>query len=283
MYITSDASGLQSMGFDPPSAGPWWVPLRPGLAAPTAVAIAAAHAGAGTSVLRPLDRYLPDGWQMLMLLLPGREARHREPPAWTYQEAVRDASAVLAAALGPQPGSPVVAIGQCLGAWLLYGILAASGPQVQDRCAALITLCQMPWHVPRSAATLTADPEVMWAELVSAGLVTEVVAANSELRQLVTPAIQADFAALASIPVSVSPLNCPIVSVGGRRDPGAEDLDLEGWAGYTPQLATEWLDAGHLPLCDAPAEIASLMERQVSRIQDGAAAHHDEADHRRSC
>lgn len=246
-----------------PSAGPWWVSLRPAISAPTTVVIAAAHAGAGTSVLRPLGRFLPDGWQMLMLLLPGREARRREPPAWTYQEAVRDAAAALAAALDLQPSSPVVAIGQCSGAWLLYGILAASSPQVQDRCAALITLSQTPWHVPRPETPVPDDPDVLWAELIRMGLANGRVAADPELRQLATPTIRADFAALATFPMSAPALTCPIVAVGGKRDPEAEDLNLEEWARYTPQLATQWLDAGHLPLRDAPAEIAALIERQV--------------------
>lgn len=246
-----------------PSAGPWWVALRPAISAPTTVVIAAAHAGAGTSVLRPLGRFLPDGWQMLMLLLPGREARRRESPAWTYQEAVPDAAAALAAALDPQPRVPAVAVGQCSGAWLLYGILAASSPQVQDRCAALITLSQTPWHVPRSQTPVPDDPDVLWAELVRVGLATEGAAADPEVRELATPTIRADFAALATFPMSAPALTCPIVAIGGRRDPEAEGLNLEEWASYTPRLATRWLDAGHLPLRDAPAEIAALIERRV--------------------
>jgi surfactin synthase thioesterase subunit len=275
-----------------PSAGSWWVPLRPALSAPSTVVLAAAHGGAGTSVLRPLGRFLPDDWQMLMLLLPGREARRREPPAWTYQETVRDAAAALADALDRQPGGPAVAIGQCSGAWLLYGILAASSPQVHERCAALITLSQRPWDAPRPAAPLSDDPEVLWAELVSAGLANESAAAYPELRQLATPVIRADFAAMATFPVNVPALTCPIVAVGGRRDLDAEDLDLKRWARYTPQLILEWLDVGHLPLRDAPAEVAALIGREASRVQDGAkiggvsgrrhlsqAGHNDKADH----
>jgi surfactin synthase thioesterase subunit len=246
-----------------PSAGRWWIPLRPALREPTTVVIAAAHAGAGTSVLRPLGRFLPDGWQMLMLLLPGREGRRYEPPAWTYQEAVRDAAAALSAALDLQPSGPVVAIGQCSGAWLVYGILAASSPRVQDRCAALITLSQTPWHVPRSETPVPEDPDVLWAELVRVGLATEGAAADPEVRELATPTIRADFAALATFPMSAPALTCPIVAIGGRRDPEAEGLNLDGWASYTPRLATQWLDAGHLPLRDAPAEIAALIERQL--------------------
>jgi surfactin synthase thioesterase subunit len=266
-----DVPGIQSIRADksPPSASAFWIPLRHALSAPATVVIAAAHAGAGTSVLRPLGRFLPDSWQMLMLLLPGREARRLESPAWDYQETVCDAAAALAAELARQPGVPVVAIGQCSGAWLIYGILTASSPQVRDRCAALITLSQAPWDAPRPAMPESDDHGVFWTELVSMGLVTEAVAASPELRRLATPVIRADFAAMATFPVRVPALTCPIVAVGGSRDPQGQDLHLEQWAPYTPRLVIESLDAGHLPLRDAPAEIAALLERQAGRIWEG--------------
>lgn len=242
-----------------------WLPLRRGVTAPERVLLAAAHAGASANAIRPLGRLVPEDWQVLVLVLPGRDTKAGQPAGWSYADLVAGAAAALPQALHTAGGqdADLVAVGQCSGAWLLYGVLAAQAA-LEERCAALVTLSQAPWHVPRRDESLPEDSAELWRVLVERGDTSAGLAADPELRDLVEPIVRADFAALAGFPTAAGPLRCPIVAAGGRDDPRAAELELDGWSAYTSRAGVAWLPAGHLPLAECPAEVLELVAHPMA-------------------
>jgi surfactin synthase thioesterase subunit len=223
------------------------------------------HAGAGTGNLRLFAGLLPQGWSVWALALPGRDLFLDEPAGWRPTEVSRRAAAAAAEVYAEDPEGRIVVIGQCLGGWLGYSLLADGGPQMQARCEELVIVSQSPWHVPRPEAALPSDSDTLWTRLAATGDVPAEIAGDDEFRELLEPAVRADYAALAEMPRNAEPLSCPILAIGGTRDPARELLNLPEWERYTPSAEVTWLDAGHLPLQDDPGSVATLLAARYGR------------------
>jgi surfactin synthase thioesterase subunit len=242
-----------------------WLDLRPGVERPSRTMFLIGHAGAGTGNLRPFARLLPQDWSVWALALPGRDRRLDEPADWRLAEVSQQAAAAAAEVVAGNPEGRIVVIGQCLGGWLGYSLLADGGMQMQARCEELVIVSQSPWHAPRPEARLPSDSDAMWGGLAAAGDVPAEIAEDDEFRELLEPAVRADYAALAEMPRDARPISCPILAIGGTRDPARELLNLPEWKRYTPSAEVAWLDAGHLPLQDDPGSLAALLAVRYGR------------------
>jgi surfactin synthase thioesterase subunit len=242
-----------------------WLDLRPGVERPSRTAFLIGHAGAGTGNMRPFAHLLPQDWSVWTLALPGRDRLMDEPAGWQPAEVSRQAAAAATGVVARAPDVPLVVIGQCLGGWLGYSVLADGGALLQARCDELVIVSQSPWHMPRQDAALPSDSDAMWAGLAAAGDVPAEIAEDEEFRELLEPAVRADYAALADMPRDARPISCPILAVGGLRDPARDLLGLAEWKRYTPSAEVTWLDAGHLPLQDDPGSLAALLAARYGR------------------
>lgn len=238
-----------------------WQDMRPDLEGrPAVVLFALAHAGAGPSSLRALERLLPADWAVFALGLPGRERRMAEPPDWEFQGVAETAAEEARTLLATEPyhDTPVLMVGQCSGAWLAYAVLARA-PELQPRCRALFVVSQAPWHAPRRIEALPEDSDAMWSRLSTSGDIPPDVAVDEEMREMLEPVFRADYRAVEGFPTLAEPLKCPIVAVGGSGDAESDDLCLAEWARYSSAHDVIWLDCGHLPVQEMPDEIARLM------------------------
>ncbi|MGY0055420.1 thioesterase II family protein [Streptomyces sp. LZ34] len=238
-----------------------WLNMRPGLERPSRLVFLVAHAGAGPSSLRDVEHELPPGWGAFALALPGRERRLMDPPEWELDqlaaEAAGEAGALLSA--GPYRSVPVAVAGQCSGVWLAYAILAAGGPSLRSRCRTLFAVSGLPWDAPRTEDVLPDDSTAMWEQLSAAGNTPSDVAVDQEIRELLEPAIRADYDAVSRFPHAAEPLEVPIVVVAGSRDTEVDAATLKGWSRYTPSLEIVWLPSGHLPMQEVPGDTARVM------------------------
>jgi surfactin synthase thioesterase subunit len=237
-----------------------WLNMRPGVREPSCLVVLVPHAGAGPTNLRPLEQLLPDDWGVFALALPGRELRLAEPPDWDLADVARQAAQAMSVLMEAVPESvPLLVAGQCSGAWLAHAILARGGRRLQERCRALLVVAQSPWDAPRSPNVLPEDSDALWAHLLASGNTPPDVAADEEIREMLEPAIRADYRAVARFPADAEPLGCPIVAIAGDRDPTLESMRLPGWARYTRCLRTVGVPSGHLPMQQASEEIARIM------------------------
>src|SRR6476469_5354227 len=96
-------------------SGSWWtVPIRRPSAELQLYCLP--HAGGGASMLVPLAALLPEAIQLRAVLLPGREARFREPAHARMTSLV----GALADALAPDPAERYALFGHSMGALVAY-------------------------------------------------------------------------------------------------------------------------------------------------------------------
>lgn len=187
----------------------------------------------------PWREALPPEVDLVLVQLPGREARIAEPPAATMQEVVDALADALPTDL------PLAYFGHSLGALVAYETarrvpplhLFASGHRAPDDPAA-----RPPVH---DASDARLDDE-----LRRLGGTPPEVMRNAELMALVRPAFRADLALRAAYRCEPGPpLPCGISALGGRDDPDVPPESLEGWRRHARgTFETRVFDGGHFYL-----------------------------------
>lgn len=217
-----------------PADGQWIVTPRP-QAAPRVRLLCFPYAGGGIGIYRPWLRHLPDGVELSLVQLPGRDRRAGEPP-------MRELPAMIAA-LGTElaglSDAPLVLFGHSMGALLAYEAahwLRAHGHPAPRLLA--VSGRRAP-HLPSRRGSARQPVEELsddqFAELVL-GLdgTPPSVLANPELRAMFLPILRADFIAVQRYRHEERPpLTCPISAFAGTRDPYAPVSELSAWAEHT--------------------------------------------------
>ncbi|MDE0775682.1 MAG: thioesterase domain-containing protein [Nocardioides sp.] len=239
-----------------------WEPLRP-VPHPRRLLFVAPHVGSGAAAARDLAHHLPDDWAVHGLVLPGRERRFAEPPAWTFEDTVVSATLALEEVAVRYPGTPLVGLGQCSGAWLMYAILARAASDLRSRRDLMVAVSQGAWHLPRVHPDLPDSSEAMWAQMVASGDVPRSVADDEDARDLLEPVIRSDYAAVADFPTEADPLDLPILVVVGAGDRDIDRSVAHSWVRYGTGLEIEEVAAGHFPLRDDPVAVARAIVAQV--------------------
>lgn len=215
-------------------AGGWVVTPRP-QPAPRVRLLCFPYAGGGPGVFRPWARFLPDGAELSVVQLPGRDRRAAEPP-------LHDIPTMIAR-LGPElrrfAGTPLVLFGHSLGARLAYE--TAHWLRANGQPPALLAVSG--WAAPHLRLHRTAPdttpthllPEDQFVDAVLSmdGTPPEVLQ-HPELRAMFLPILRADFAAAANYRHEPRPpLDCPVTAFTGTHDPYAPASTLPEWSHYT--------------------------------------------------
>lgn len=235
--------------------------MRRAVGIPSRVLLVVPHGGGGPANLWPMVTKLPADWDVFGLLLPGRESRFGESPNWTFAEVTEEAAAEAAVLTRTTPGAevPLVAAGQCLGAWLIYAILGNDTYGLQHRCRKFFAFSQGPWSARGAGVPLPASSDAMWERLIASGDTSPALAADEEFRAYQEPIIRADYRVLSQLPTDVAPLACSMVAVAGSHDKTAPHMQLGDWARYTNDFDIIWCACGHMPMQELPAEAARIV------------------------
>jgi surfactin synthase thioesterase subunit len=186
------------------------------------------YAGVGAAVYRLWPAGLPPEVEMCAVLLPGREARLREPP-------LRDIEAMVAgavAALLPYTDRPYALFGHSMGGVLAYESSRRLAEQGKRPPSHLFISGR------RSPATAERDPPI--AHLPDREFALEInrryggipaeVIEDAEVLALLLPALRCDLQALDEYrPRAAAPLPWPLTVFGGADDQRATRDQLEGW------------------------------------------------------
>jgi len=210
---------------------------------------------------------LPGHVEMLGVRYPGRETLMREPP-------VNDMHALVGAlrdAIEPLLDLPFAFFGHSMGSWVAFELArdlrraarpkpemlfvsARRAPDVEDRFTRL-------GHLDDRA--LVAGVQERY------GGIPEAVLRESELLELLLPALRADLQLLDDYVFSQEePLGCPIVAFGGDKDSQVSVEDLQAWHCHTSRSFQQHLLRGsHFYLHESDgrrlrAQIGEAMRRK---------------------
>jgi surfactin synthase thioesterase subunit len=190
------------------------------------------HAGGSAAVYYPMIREFPEDWDLVLLDLPGRGKRHREPPISDMGELVGR----VVQDVTPWIGAPFALFGHSLGAILAAEVgreLDARGTPpvwvgVSGRAAPLFQR-----NVRRRLHEL--DDETLLKELLSLGGIPERVHEVPEFIARFLRIARADLQAAESYTPHPQrpPLTCPVTAFGGDGDTWAPQEMVAAWSQET--------------------------------------------------
>jgi medium-chain acyl-[acyl-carrier-protein] hydrolase len=190
-----------------------------------------AYAGAGTVAFQSWAMALQAEVEVCAVRLPGRERLIREAPFQRLAPLIEWAVEVL----GSRLTLPYVLFGHSFGALIAFEFareLRRRGlPAPQSLLVSGHGAPQLPRREPPIAGLSDAEFIARIEEIE--GTVTEVFA-HPELRELILPALRADFSVLENYTfLPEAPFEFPLRAYSGAQDPLVPTKDLALWAGLT--------------------------------------------------
>jgi medium-chain acyl-[acyl-carrier-protein] hydrolase len=193
--------------------------------------------GGGAAIFREWPRDLWPEIEVWHVQLPGREARHREPPLTDMQSLVMP----LADAMLPHLDRPYVVFGHSMGALI--------GFELARRLRRLGASDPLYLFVSARRAPHVADPHRPLHALPDADLVAQLtrryngmpraVLENAELLRMFIPIVRADLTMTETyVYAPEAPLACPISAFGGLEDDAVTRDDLAAWGDQTSAAFT---------------------------------------------
>ena len=271
---------LAELGLGAPSAsdavartGDQWLRVLRTASTPRARIICAAGMGGTTSAHLPLSRHLPDGFEVLGVQLPGREARAGEAPVSdmaTVVDGVLDA-------LRDRPAVPTVLYGHSQGSWIAWELahrLAARG--VTD--LGLVVACSLPPLAPPTEALRQLEtladgwddvPRDRLAEMFRGILPGQVLESEQLLTEYLA-ALRSDVALAADHQARLCHrphglLDIPVRAVEAAADPVLPAGAMQAWADLTVgRWTVEVVQGSHA----APIENAPALAGQLTAMAD---------------
>lgn len=167
---------------------------------------------------------------------------------------------------------PFALFGHSLGALVAFELAStlaeegAPGPEIliaSGHRAPQLPLRRKPIHAKRDRVFIRA--------LRDLGSIPSEVLDHDEMRQLLLPALRADFRCFETYRYRHRPpLACPIVAMGGIGDPLVPSGDLDPWGVHTAASFTMRLFPGdHFYLVDRRMDVLAAVARDVRAVAEG--------------
>lgn len=172
-----------------------------------------------------------EGVEVLITRYPGRQERLAEP-AIDHLDALADE---VTAALLPFTDAPLTLFGHSMGASVGYEVALRLESRHGISLEALFVSSRKAPHAVTPQDTYRHGDQALLDEVRRLGGTDADVLDDVELREVVLPAIRADFKAVGTYgPRPPIPLSCPVVAHVGDRDPGITEADMRAWASVAP-------------------------------------------------
>lgn len=247
----------------------WFPPCRPSSAPAPALEADAVqlfclpHAGAGASAYRDWPASLAPGIEAILVQLPGRESRHREPAFHSAPEIVAE----LTGPLARRAGGDFALFGHSMGALLCYELAHALCALGKPPRHLFVSGLGAP-HLPPVGPLLheQTDDDLLTAIADLEGTTPETLA-QPELVQLLLPLFRADLEVWETYvprPSSSLRVPVPITALGGHRDPGVSVDRLGAWESLTSaEFRVEVFDGGHFYHHAAPDDVVAVIKKTL--------------------
>lgn len=242
---------------------PAWI-LRP-LARPEARLrlLLIPHAGVGPSVFRAWPSALPPWIEPLMVQLPGRQARLREPCLTRVPPLVEALGAACAAWLD----RPLAIFGYSMGALIGFELAHLLREHRGFEPVHLFACARRAPQLPPADPYLHHLPDAAFVDELTRRYegIPPAVLAEPDLLRLFLPVLRADFEMMATYQFQPRPpLTMPISAIGGRTDPQVSEADLRAWQPMTTgPFSLRLLPGGHFFLNHAKD---ALIEAAVAAL-----------------
>jgi medium-chain acyl-[acyl-carrier-protein] hydrolase len=223
---------------DAPELSRTWIACPRPRPDPTARLLCFHHAGGSPAAFRPWVDELPAHVELLVVRLPGREARLRETPLTRVPEIVGP----LAKALAPlTEGVRMVCFGHSLGALLAFELARELRRQAMPSLAALVVSGRNAPGFGRQLALHKLDDRQLVAEVQRIyGGIPQAILDEPELLKLTLPVLRADLTINETWVLDDDPpLDCPLRAYAGADDPRVGAAGLEAWGRHTT-ASFEW-------------------------------------------
>ncbi|MFJ4473177.1 thioesterase II family protein [Streptomyces sp. NPDC089424] len=219
------------------------------------------HAGGSATAYAQLARALPADFDVMAVQYPGRQERYAEAPFTSLTPLVEAVAGELTRALAADPGRPYALFGHSMGALVAFEtarLLARGelpGPQ---------RLFLSGRGAPRTGAGVRRaayDDAELVAEVRRLGGTDQSVLDDSDVLEMVLPALRADYRALAAYRWhGGEPLAAAITALVGDSDPMVPVQEVGTWREHTRGgFALEVFPGGHFYLAEQVGRVAGVV------------------------
>ena len=216
------------------------------------------YAGAGASIYRTWPQKLPPIVEVRAVELPGRGTRLRERPFLGLLPLVEH----LGEALEPYLDKPFVFFGHSMGALIGFELARLLRREGKSLPLHLLVSGHRAPHLPSKHRPIHSLPEPEFLEeLKNLDGTPEAVLQNSELMELLSPVLRADFSVCETYYYHEEPpLSCPITAFGGTEDRDVDRSMLEPWRLHTEgRFTLHMLPGNHFFLQSSENELLRIV------------------------
>ncbi|MBL3669483.1 thioesterase [Streptomyces sp. M2CJ-2] len=234
-------------------------------APPRARLLCLPHAGGSASFFHSWGHAFGDDVEVLVARYPGRQERIAEP----LLESMDELADAVTEELLPFLDIPLVVFGHSMGASLAYEVALRLQELHGVRIAGLYVSCQVPPQLKKpKTAYLGGDAEVI-DEVRRLGGTDRALLDDPDLRDLVLPAIRADFRIVGGYGLRPGvPLRCPVAGYLGGEDPDITEAEMEAWSEVAPAgFELRVMPGDHFYLVQQRDALIDDLTRRLSRIR----------------
>lgn len=223
-----------------------------------------AHAGGGSGFFRPWRKPLAPEIAVTPVVLPGREARWREP-AYTKMELL---IGPLCDAMAPYLDRPFALFGHSMGAAVAYEVARrlSDGPDGPPLCL-LVSARRAPHLPPRRPPIYRLPADEFLAQIEQLNGTSSSILRESALLQALLPGLRADFELNDTYsPSAGTPLSLPISAFVGERDQLASTGEMRRWGELTvSEFSLRSFGGDHFYLAGGPPDVLAAIRQDVRR------------------
>ncbi|KOU45091.1 thioesterase II family protein [Streptomyces sp. NPDC054949] len=203
------------------------------------------HAGGNAHAYAEWRAYLPADVRLLIGQYPGRGARFAED----LPRDVADLAGPVVAALPAGATDELVVLGHSMGSLVAFEVVRALQAAGRTPRALVASACRAPFLAnPAAVHPELLDDDALVAAIKQRGGTDDGILDEPELREIILPAIRADFAIddVYRCEEAAARVDCPVTVIGGDADPVAPAAALGDWARITDRGFTSYvLPGGH--------------------------------------
>lgn len=227
------------------------------------------HAGGSAASYARWASLFDAGVDVRIVQLPGRQDRRGEAP---FTEVGAAVEALYDAVEAEWDGRPFAFFGHSMGALLAYRLtLAMQAEGGPGPCLLAVSGWAGAAHRPATTPVGELPDEEFLAEVGQFGGLPPEVARNAELRDLVLPALRADFCLLSGYRDDQARVSCPVAAYSGSGDLLLAGGAMGTWSGLSDDfLGLSEFPGTHFYLYEHALPLAADLGRHLRRCAGGA-------------
>ncbi|MGW2709890.1 thioesterase II family protein [Streptomyces sp. NPDC001356] len=241
-----------------------WVKRHPAVRPPRLRLLCLPHAGGSPAFFHEWGRRFGDDVEVLVARYPGRHERINDPVVTSMGQLADE----LTCALVEFTDLPLVVFGHSMGASLGYEVALRLLGRHGLRLAGLMVSGRTPPHLADDTLPDADDVDAVVAEVRRIGGTDAMLLDDPDLRELVLPALLADFKVVGGYtPRAAVALPFPVIAYVGDADPDVDAAVMSEWARVSSvDFALTVLPGDHFYLVSQRAELIRDIRSRLAAL-----------------